>query len=62
MIRFIGNFIIFGLIFFLIWRFFPDVFNTLVHWATQVVDFLQVQAMKLYEAVQGSGKGPVNPQ
>ncbi len=61
MIRFVGNFILFGLLFFIIWKFFPDAFNTLVHWASQTVDFIHEQALRLYEAIQGTGRETVQP-
>ena len=38
--RFILNFFFFGLLFYLIWMFFPDAFKTLVSWADQTVAFL----------------------
>jgi hypothetical protein len=38
--RFILNFIFFGLIFFLIYLYFPEAFATLVSWASQVWDFI----------------------
>lgn len=39
--KFIFNFIFFGLLFFIIWHYFPDAFNTLVGWATKTFDFLK---------------------
>jgi hypothetical protein len=33
MVRFIGNFILFGIIFYLIYLFFPEAFAKLVEWA-----------------------------
>lgn len=39
LLRFVFNFILFGILFFLIWHFFPDAFNTLVSWAGSIVDF-----------------------
>lgn len=39
MIRFIFNFFLFGAIFYLIWRFFPQAFDTLFVWADAVYDF-----------------------
>lgn len=39
--RFIFNFIFFGLLFFIIWQYFPDAFSTLVSWATTVFNFLR---------------------
>lgn len=39
MLRFMFNFIFFGVLFYIIWIFFPDAFNTLVVWAGKVYDF-----------------------
>lgn len=39
--RFIFNFIFFGLLFFIIWQYFPDAFSTLVSWAASVFNFLK---------------------
>lgn len=39
--RFIFNFIFFGILFYLIWLFFPEAFSTLVSWANHVVAFFK---------------------
>ena len=39
--RFIWDFFIFGILFYLIWMFFPDAFATLVSWANHVVMFFK---------------------
>lgn len=39
--RFIWNFFFFGILFYLIWAFFPDAFNTLVGWANHIVTFFR---------------------
>lgn len=39
--RFIINFFLFGFIFFMIWHFFPEAFQTLVGWANAVFDFFR---------------------
>lgn len=39
--RFLWNFFFFGILFYLIWMFFPDAFATLVSWANQVVAFFK---------------------
>jgi hypothetical protein len=39
-IRFIFNFILFGLLFYFIWTFFPDAFQTLVTWISKIADLL----------------------
>lgn len=41
MLRFIFNFILFGIIFYLIYLFFPEAFTTLVSWANKTVDFFK---------------------
>lgn len=41
MLRFILNFILFGILFYLIWRFFPEAFDKLVSWAGDVFDFVK---------------------
>lgn len=41
MIRFVLNFFLFGILFYLIWRFFPEAFETLVSWAEMVYDFVK---------------------
>lgn len=40
MLRFIFNFFLFGLLFFIIYKFFPDAFATLVDWVGKVYDTL----------------------
>ncbi len=39
--RFIFNFFFFGILFYLIWMFFPDAFKTLMAWADQLVAFFR---------------------
>lgn len=39
--RFIFNFIFFGILFYLIFLFFPEVFKTLVSWAEHTYTFLK---------------------
>lgn len=39
--RFIFNFILFGIIFYLLYVFFPDAFSTLVSWANKAFDFVK---------------------
>lgn len=38
--RLILGFIFFGMLFFLIWHFFPEAFQVLVSWAQNVFDFV----------------------
>jgi len=40
MIRFLINFFLYGLLFFFIYKFFPDAFSTLVVWVGKVYDVL----------------------
>ncbi|MBA2368658.1 MAG: hypothetical protein H0V82_06505 [Candidatus Protochlamydia sp.] len=39
--RFLLNFFLFGLLFFLIYTFLPDTFSTLAEWAGKAYDFLR---------------------
>jgi hypothetical protein len=39
MMRFVFNFIFFGLLFYLIWQYFPDAFKTMQEWAGEIVNF-----------------------
>ncbi len=41
MLRFILNFFLFGILFYLIYLFFPEAFQTLVSWAHQVYEFFR---------------------
>jgi hypothetical protein len=47
MMRFILNFFFFGILFYLIYLFFPDAFKTLVGWADQVYEFFKDLSMTL---------------
>ncbi len=52
MLRFLFNVILFGLLFYIIHRFLPDTFNTLVSWVDQLYDFLANIATWLVQRVQ----------
>ncbi|MBA3721997.1 MAG: hypothetical protein H0W88_06315 [Parachlamydiaceae bacterium] len=39
--RFILNFFFFGILFYLIYLFFPEAFHTLVSWADKVIEWLK---------------------
>jgi hypothetical protein len=52
--RFIFNFILFGFLFFLISIFFPDMFHTLVGWATSAYEFIKAFIMDLMHKYHGS--------
>lgn len=56
--RFILNFFFFGLLFYLIWLFFPEAFNTLVSWANYVVNFFKDLITGISERVQHHGSHP----
>lgn len=47
--RFIFNFVFFGILFYLIFLFFPDAFHTLVGWVNQVYVFLRDLVMQVVE-------------
>ncbi len=49
--RFVLNFIFFGLLFFIIWKFFPEAFHTLVTWVTALYDWLYHLFHSLFEQV-----------
>ena len=50
--RFIFNFFFFGILFYLIWMFFPDAFTTLVGWANHVVAFLRELLVSVWDKFQ----------
>lgn len=50
--RFIFNFFFFGVLFYLIWMFFPDAFLTLVSWADHVVAFFKELILGVVDKVQ----------
>lgn len=61
--RFIINFFIFGFIFYLIYIFFPEAFQTLVSWASSVYDFfhgLFIKASEKYKESTGSSQPPAD--
>lgn len=55
MLKFIFNFIFFGILFYVIWQFFPDAFNTLVSWAGHVVDFIVAVVQSIVNAIGDLG-------
>lgn len=57
--RFILNFFFYGLLFFLIYMFFPEAFNTLVSWANETYIFLRDFIQKAIGTVQETKKEPV---
>lgn len=50
--RFILNFFFFGLLFYLIWMFFPDAFATLVNWANHLAAYLRELITGISDKVQ----------
>jgi len=52
--RFIFNFVLFGILFFLIWNYFPDAFATLVNVAKVTVEFLRDFFTQLWERISPS--------
>lgn len=50
--RFILNFIFFGILFYLIWMYFPDAFSTLLSWANHVVAFFREIITQVWEKSQ----------
>lgn len=59
--RFILNFIFFGILFYLIHLFFPEAFNTLVGWCDKIYIFFKDLFMSLYERFyqnQGTTSAP----
>lgn len=50
--RFILNFIFFGVLFYAIHVFSPDFFNTLVDWANAIYEFLREMFLRIYEKIQ----------
>lgn len=50
--RFIFNFVFFGLLFFLISRFLPETFETLLGWVNSLYDVLREGVLWVVEKVQ----------
>lgn len=61
--RFIFYFIFFGLLFYIIWLYFPEAFQTLVSWAAKVYNFLHDLVVGIIDKVNGmtGTKGNSNP-
>jgi len=54
--RFVFNFIFFGLLFYIIWFYFPEAFQTLVSGASSVYQFLHDLVVAIVDKVrQGTG-------
>ncbi len=52
--KFVFNFIFYGVIFFLIWRYFPEAFNTLVSWVNGLWDFIVDLVVSIVAKVKGA--------
>lgn len=50
--RFIFNFIFFGILFYLIYLFFPEAFHVLVSWADTIYQFLRDLFVLIYKKVE----------
>lgn len=53
--RFILNFIFFGILFYLLWLYFPEQFETLKSWAGSAVDLIKHLYHSLMDKLQVSG-------
>jgi len=51
MLRFVFNFIFFGVLFYAIWLFFPDAFEKMVSWAGSIYNFLVDIILKIVNLV-----------
>lgn len=52
MLRFILNFFLFGILFYLLYLFLPDAFMTLVSWADQVYEFFRDLVLQFSGKIQ----------
>lgn len=59
--KFIWNFFFFGILFYLIWMFFPDAFMTLVGWANHVVAFFRELIISLWDKFQHAAPASTAP-
>lgn len=58
MLRFIANFFLFGLLFYLIYLFFPEAFHTLVSWADRTYEYLRDFFMRISGESRSNGQLP----
>jgi hypothetical protein len=58
--KFIFNFVFFGILFYLIWLYFPDAFTTLVSWAGKTFDFLKNLIQNLIEKINTTTHEPTH--
>jgi uncharacterized membrane protein len=59
--RFILNFILFGILFYVIYLVFPDAFFTMVGWANKIYAFLKNFFLMLSDKIQGSKASQAPP-
>ncbi|OJU81124.1 MAG: hypothetical protein BGO10_09480 [Chlamydia sp. 32-24] len=60
--RFIVNFILFGILFYIIYLYFPEAFATLVSWVSQLFDFLRDVGTTIVNYFKGlSSSNPAEP-
>lgn len=60
--RFILSFIFFGLLFYAIWIYFPEAFQTLVGWVAKIFDFLKSLVESVIERFNTSGSRGTTPK
>ena len=63
--RFILNFIFYGILFYLIYLVFPDAFFTMVSWAHGITEFIKELYLQLVEKIRewrGQSSGTTPPQ
>jgi hypothetical protein len=56
MFRFLFNFVFFGLLFYVIWKFYPEAFTQLVTWAETLYQFLVTFGEKLWHMINEATK------
>ena len=61
MIRFLFNFVIFGVLFYAIYLLFPDAFKTLVSWADSLYGIIRDLGLWVYSRLQDFRKEHVAP-
>lgn len=60
--RFIFYFIFFGLLFYVIWLYFPEAFQTLVSWVAKVYNFLHNIIAALVDKINSMTGSSQHPQ
>ncbi len=59
--RFILNFIFFGILFYLLWEYFPEQFAILKSWAASAVDLIKQLYHQLMDKLHVAGNPPPPP-